>query len=775
MLVLGLFGRIWIATLTENADSQTLTWGAAYLAVDPTEDPWLATAANSLEDSIPLNGTRAMSLATGPVPVVTGAIGLRLADTLGMIDLPAYEDLSARDMPHSVSVAHRLTYLVPELLIVAVLAALMARRPQRDKLVLGAMWSTSPLVVFTFGQGMPDAWSVLVVLSGWLALERALHAPNGALKTRLYSAAVIASTIGALWTKLLPVVLLAPIALAVREDLALGAKDRKRIVGIALGALALGAVPFLLSKPMFVSVFVRFEFDMLEKSTAIGLVSAVPQAGLTLIVIAGALVWAFGLRSLPVAQRCEGLLVASILSGVLLSGIISHLLVWTLPALFLVARRSLPKGLLLHGSIAALTLLHLLWYDWLDGLILDVADPRLAHGSPWPAIERIVPMVNQVASLISALTLIAAGIAIASYTRPVPAPSDLTPSGSSAAELVAGARSRVSLSTLRRRSLVGCALVPLATVGTLTLAATAGAESGHVVSNISHEFWNANSTEGNSVGTVESGLLLLPRGEAWTSAPILASGPASRVSLEVDKTTQFSTDLINVALVDKANRPVVAASMPVWEAEPKSERRPVVLTFNERVADVAGLRVRVSRIADGEGPADAELLLNALTTRSVSSTGASGPPLWAADVQLLDAQPGAAFVSVVTAALTPWRLLLAAGIAVLTAALAVSIARRRGDGWPDLEKIPALTTSKSDSSQPGSSQPGSSQSDSPQSDRAAADIDTATLLAQIPEIHAVEGDTSDARKKLLKKRQRTVDSSTGLSSAAAPNETETLT
>jgi hypothetical protein len=178
----------------------------------------------------------------------------------------------------------------------------------------------------------------------------------------------------------------------------------------------------------------------------------------------------------------------------------------------------------------------------------------------------------------------------------------------------------------------------------------------------------------------------------------------------------------------------------------------------------------VSRIADGEGPADAELLLNALTTRSVSSTGASGPPLWAADVQLLDAQPGAAFVSVVTAALTPWRLLLAAGIAVLTAALAVSIARRRGDGWPDLENIPALTTSKSDSSQPGSSQ-----SDSPQSDRAAADIDTATLLAQIPEIHAVEGDTSDARKKLLKKRQRTVDSSTGLSSAAAPNETETLT
>ena len=55
-----------------------------------------------------------------------------------------------------------------------VLAALMAGRPQRDKLVLGAMWSTSPLVVFTFGQGMPDAWSVLVVLSGWLALELSL-------------------------------------------------------------------------------------------------------------------------------------------------------------------------------------------------------------------------------------------------------------------------------------------------------------------------------------------------------------------------------------------------------------------------------------------------------------------------------------------------------------------------------------------------------------------------------------------------------------------------
>jgi hypothetical protein len=657
----GVLVRVWLALISDNADSKTLTWGASYAAVSPSHDPWLATASHSLGDPIPLNNTRALSLATGPIPVVAGALALKAADLAGVIDLPRFEDLSGRQLPHGASIVHRLSYLFPEMLVVLLIVALARRRGRARRDAMLFCWATTPLVAFTFGQGMPDTWTIAVVLGGWLALERAAAAPAGRRKTLLYGAALAAGTLGAFWTKLFPAVLLFPALLVLWKDVQ-ARSSRRPAVAIGLMSLAVGLLPYVLSRPMYVSMFVRFEFDMLEDATSVKLLSALPTAGLALIVMVAALTWAISTTRLTPLERAEGLLVALTLSATLLSGIISHLIVWALPAVLLVVRRAQRNGLILHTAVSLVVLLHLVWYDWLDGLVLDAVAPRIGRGAPWDTLQRVVPMANLLASGIAAFALVAVAVALGSYIRDID-----------------NVASRDLSSRFRRLVVVP----PLVLIGTLIVAATAAAQTGTPSANTKYEFWDSNQPSKAGETAPVLGSLLLRRGDVWTSKPMNAVGPADRALVQLEKATQFSTDLMQIEILDASARVVATAALPVWDAEPNSERWPAEFRFDRHVTDIHGMAVRVRRVASGAGPADAQLLLPALTVQRRNVTGELLAPIWGVDVELRESNGRHAFGVVAREVFALWRLGLAIGIGALGAALVLIVRRRFNLGVPD--------------------------------------------------------------------------------------------
>lgn len=655
LVVVGLFLRVWLSLISDNADARTLTWGAAFLATDPTRDPWLATASHSLGDPIPLNNTRALSLATGPIPVVSGAVMLAAADLVGLVELGERDELDGRTMAHTTITVHRLSYLIPEVLLLLILRRLGKHQGNWHTLLF--VWATTPLAVFTWGQGMPDTWTIAVLLGGWLAVEEARAADVDRRRLMFYGLALLAGTVGALWTKLFPVIVLPSVVLAIATDERVGGRGRRHLAAVGFGGLFLGFLPFLFSKAMWVSMFIRFEFDMLQDSSTVKVVSSVPEAGFALIAMAAAVTWGVASRRQPSLDRAETMLIALVLASILLSGMISHLLFWTLPAVFLVARRHQPAGLFLHAALGVLTLLHVVWYDWLDGMLIDTIAPTFKHDAPWNTIERVVPMANLLSSLISAAALVAAAVAVIVGVR-------------------GGDDGRRPDGVGRRHLLIAMA-APVLTVAALGLAAVAGAETGVASANVRSEFWDANQPRNPGEVLPVTGVLLLARGDAWTSPALLGGGPADRVYLAIDKGTQFSTDLLRVELVDSDGRVWGRGEMPVWEAEPKSERWPTSIALDRRVDEIRGLSARVQRVAAGEGPATAQLGLPALTVQRIGTDGVIGRPIWGIEMEFRDGQGREVLGPVLRGVLAPWRLALSAGLALGMSALGAFVLRDR--------------------------------------------------------------------------------------------------
>ena len=166
LLALGFGLRLWIATTTDNADARTLAWGSSFVATG-SATPYRDIVANSDGDPIPLGGIRSLSLAQGYLGVAVGAVPMAIGDQLGLIHLGDRPELFA----------YKLSYLVPELIILWSIGALLG--PRRKRLLGYAAWATTPLMYFTWGQGMPDTWTIAAIMAALALLTRAETAVSG--------------------------------------------------------------------------------------------------------------------------------------------------------------------------------------------------------------------------------------------------------------------------------------------------------------------------------------------------------------------------------------------------------------------------------------------------------------------------------------------------------------------------------------------------------------------------------------------------------------------
>ena len=123
---------------------------------------------------------------------------------------------------------------------------------------------------------MPDTWTVMFILFAALLFRSVESAEDDRVALRRYW--VLAGTIalGALGTKLIPIVLLVPFLVVAVRDRRLRHVQRCAVLAAIPTSLALFALPYLASPFMVTNVFVRFEFDMLFSGAGVPTTAGLP-------------------------------------------------------------------------------------------------------------------------------------------------------------------------------------------------------------------------------------------------------------------------------------------------------------------------------------------------------------------------------------------------------------------------------------------------------------------------------------------------------------------
>ncbi len=212
-LLIGLVLRFGVALTTDNPDGQTLAWGSALMATGHA-NPWAEVVKHPEHDPIPVDQISAVSLAQGPIGVVAGAMPMWVADTVGLIDLGDQPDGSRFQLGELFS--YKVSFLIPEALILTALwtgaatlglspAALASRRRQ-----LTLLWAVNPLIIFSWGQGMPDTWTVAIICWATVLMGPMAERATAQGRARLYAIASFVIPFGAFGTKMLPIIMLVP-------------------------------------------------------------------------------------------------------------------------------------------------------------------------------------------------------------------------------------------------------------------------------------------------------------------------------------------------------------------------------------------------------------------------------------------------------------------------------------------------------------------------------------------------------------------------------------
>ena len=564
ILFLGLACRLGVALTTANPDGLTLAWGSSLLASGHA-NPYQEVIENPKHDPIPVEQISAVSLAQGPIGVAAGAVTMGVARAVGLIHYASEPDGTAFRLGELV--AYKLSFLVPEALIIAALVV-ANRRLRRDadpesrrgteRWVLLA-WAANPLVLFTWGQGMPDTWTVAVIL--WAVVAMVLLADGDAgSRVRLYSACAALIPIGSFGTKMMPIVTLVPLAVLVARDDELG-KRRRMIVAAGLAGTAIGAAPYVLSRAVWVNVLDRFELNMLNSKPGIPTLHAMPDAQFSLLAGVAVTLWLFTRRE-PRGAVVPWT-VAVILSVAALSNIIPHLLFWASAPLLLLAVWRPTLGAVFSASSGLMVLWHLLSYSWLANLVTRGLDwARAVTGQPFQWVSQNVPAVNTVGGVISSVfVLVAVGISVA---------------------LLRGTPFDVAPRTRRRLLAVGVAGLVLGLGANVVLAERQGVSR--------WEFGRAATSIPFS----------LDRGDPFTTPVLKGGGVANKILFKVEKTTFANSDMIRVEILDRNENRLTMGEVPVWVAEPASEKVGAEVSFAPVAID--GVKVRFSRIAVDGSP-----------------------------------------------------------------------------------------------------------------------------------------------------------------------------
>jgi len=559
-IIIGLTFRLWMATTTDNADARTLTWGSAFVALGST-DPYKDVVEYSSGDPIPLGGIRSLSLAQGYVGVIVGAIPLWIGDQLDLIHLGSPPD--GHDFRQGEIFAYKLSYLVPEFLLLAGIFMLLRKPRQR---VLGTiLWATSPLAFFAWGQGMPDVWTVAFLVWGAVLVDKAAAAQTGARRARWLIALLATVCVGGFGTKLLPAAWLLPVLILTVRDGLMSRKNKAVVLGSMPVIFLLASAPYHVSAFMETNVFERFEYDMLFSGAGIPVGSALYPAQWGLMILLGATIW-FAVARDP-WERAVPYMGVVILIVAAMSGVITHLMLWGLAAVLFAVRKN-PLGAVAVGfGFAVATAWHVLSYDWLTGVVASAVDVNFEVGGTTDWLNGHIPMVRTLGGMASSVLLLSALAMMAAWlfgwSRPV---------------------------RLRHAAAAG-SLGMVGFVLCLLAAPVIAADSGTTIWDFAYK-----SADTDDV-------IPLPPGETWTSAAIESDEVGNLVTFKLHRSTQPSLDDLDIALVDRKGREVASGTIPAWQAEPKSDMGPVAVALNKTV-DLDGLRVQITRT----GPSEREVI-----------------------------------------------------------------------------------------------------------------------------------------------------------------------
>ena len=555
-IIVGLTFRLWMATTTDNADARTLTWGSAFVAQGST-DPYKDVVEFSSGDPIPLGGIRSLSLAQGYVGVIVGAVPLWIGDQLDLIHLGSPPD--GHDFRQGEIFAYKLSYLVPEFLLLAGIFMLLRKPRQR---VLGTiLWATSPLAFFAWGQGMPDVWTVAFLVWGAVLVDKAAHATTGASRARWLVAVIATVCVGGFGTKLLPAAWLLPVVvLTVRDGLM--SRRTKAIVLTSIPVIFLiASAPYHISVFMETNVFERFEYDMLFSGAGIPVGSALYPAQWGLMILVGATVW-FAVARDP-WERAIPYMGVVILIISAMSGVITHLMLWGLAAVLFAVRKN-PLGAVTVGfGFAVAAAWHVLSYDWLTGVFASAIDVNFDVGGTVEWLNGHIPMVRTLGGLVSSVLLLSALAMMSAWmfgwSRPV---------------------------RLRHAAAAG-AVGLTGFVVCLIGAAVIAADTGPAVWDFAYKAADTDD------------VIALPPGETWTSTPIDSDEVGNVITFKLHRSTQPSLDELDVALIDADGERVAGGTIPTWQAEPKSDMGPVAVRLDKNV-ELDGMRVAITRTGPSE-------------------------------------------------------------------------------------------------------------------------------------------------------------------------------
>jgi hypothetical protein len=557
-LLCGLVLRFGVALVSQNPDGLTLAWGSALVATGHA-NPYAEVVSHPEHDPIPVDEISAVSLAQGPIGVVVGAVPMAIAKAIGLIHLGDQPDGTAFEQGELF--AYKVSFLVPEALIVAALWAgaaaviggdrerLASRRRQ-----LMVVWAANPLIVFTWGQGMPDTWTVAVmcwaaVLMGPLAERAEPHR-----RLWLYRAAALLIPIGAFGTKMMPIVMLVPLAVIVARDGELG-RGRWSVAAAGTLGLVVGAAPYVVSQAVRVNVLDRFELNMLNSRDGIPTLHAMPNAQWSLLLAIVATLW-FVSRPEPRRALVVWLAIA-LITVATMSSIIPHLMFWVGAAILVIGLLRPVAALAMTAAAGLMVLWHLITYTWLGNLVVaGLEGTGTVAGQPSQWVAQHVPLTPTVGGAITSLWIVVALGAVWVLAR------------------------RVPLSVSPRAWKAVAVAGPLGLIAGLGLNITLAEAQGPTA-------WEF----GSGGQPVAFGL---SRDDPWTSPVIDSGSQANTVMFSVDKRTHANPDEIVVEIIDRQDNVLASGSVPVWVAEPASEKVSATVTLSRRV-DVEGVRVRFSR------------------------------------------------------------------------------------------------------------------------------------------------------------------------------------
>ena len=651
LLCAGFALRFWIAASTYNADGATLAWGSAFLAKGYT-DPYEAVVRYSVHDPIPLDNIRSLSLAQGYVGVVAGAVPLWVGETLGLThvgDPPDGDGFGLGEL-----FAYKLSYLLPDLLILFCLAR-MFREDRRKRLLAILVWALNPVVFFAYGQGLPDLWVIAFLLMGYMAIRHAATGAPGARKVRAYVLAGGVVALGTFGTKLLPAPLMLPLIVFLVRERELSARQ-KATAGAAVGGLVLlCALPYLVSDFAWLNVFQRFEFFG-RRVLKIPVSAGAPDAELAVVVVLGVTIW-MALGSRP-AERFDAWCVVTYVALAVFLGVLAHLVIWALFPLFVLVRRNERAVVVLGAGLALYTTWILFFHNWLSGIALRAFDKGLRTGDTYDFVRRSVPFEQLVGAAVVSLLVLGAGYAIVASVR--------------------GWDERVG----RLRPLaVGAGVLAVVFALCLPVASLMAAEVGKATYDTEAAFTRAVQKAG---GDTQEATLEFPRFTSWESEEVAVHRRVNRVLVTTHSETEPSLDEL-VVQVRRGRRVLARGSVPIWKAEPQSDRGSVHVALS-RTVDLHGTRIRLERLPPGYrgGGGRAPEAVNRPLFRlpAVVEAGTeNGVPI----LEFRHSVAGAAARELFGGLLSWQHLLLLPGLAIALGFLGLAVVRRGVGGERDRE------------------------------------------------------------------------------------------